>query len=84
MTPFYLRLRNLMLLESALREVDTNRLYSMVNNMAGGGSNVFDAAKERLVVAELSRRRGMELYHHRAPSGPPDPRFSFLPPVPAP
>ncbi len=58
-TPFYVRLRSLMLLESALRELDTERLNIMVKDISNKASDVFDPCKEKLVVAELTRRRAV-------------------------
>jgi hypothetical protein len=75
----YLRLRSLIQLETALREVDTNSLHTLINDSDG-----FDPYEERLVVAELSRRRFSDPFRHKAPSAPPNARSSFLPPFPSP
>jgi hypothetical protein len=48
-----------MLLESALRELDTERLNIMVKDISNKASDVFDPCKEKLVVAELTRRRAV-------------------------
>ena len=56
MIPFYLRLRGLNELESALRDLDTPRLYSMVSHMSDPDSDVYDPCTGRLLLAELARR----------------------------
>jgi hypothetical protein len=77
MIPFYLRLRGLNQLESALRELDTERLRSMVSHISDPSSDVHDPCTERLLIAELARRGVSSTYTY-------DARASFLPPVPAP